>query len=206
MKRQLLVCVLLLSAAAFAQGPPSPGMMPGPGAGKDMIFISRGPGPEHGPMGMGPMGRWWKNSDIVKKVGVSDEQVQKIEQIFQDHRLKLIDVRASLEKEEVRLQPMIEADSPNDKQIMAQIDRVANARAELEKANAQMMLDIRHVLTLDQWKKLQSVQPHGPMPMHTRGAREMGAPGGDGVVTGGKIDGPGPIAIPADPGEGPASQ
>jgi hypothetical protein len=47
--------------------------------------------------------------------------------------------------------------------VIAQVDRIAAARAELEKANAQMLLGIRRVLTLDQWKKLQSLQPvHGP--------------------------------------------
>jgi protein CpxP len=203
MRTRLLLPMLLLSVAAFAQGPQSLGP-DGPGPEKNMIFIQRGhgPGPEHGPMG--PMGRWWKNSDVVKQVGVSDEQIKKIEQIFQDHRLKLIDVRAALEKEEVRLQPMIEADSPNDQQIMAQIDRVANARATLEKANAQMLLDIRHILTVDQWKKLQSIQPRGPMPMHI-GARMM-EPGMDGMKmdgarTGGPTSGPGVVTAPARPGE-----
>jgi hypothetical protein len=39
---------------------------------------------------------------------------------------------------------------------------VAQARAELEKANARMLLGIRRVLNQDQWKKLQEApqQPH----------------------------------------------
>jgi hypothetical protein len=36
---------------------------------------------------------------------------------------------------------------------------VAQARAELEKANARMLLGIRRVLTPDQWKKLQAETP-----------------------------------------------
>ena len=50
--------------------------------------------------------------------------------------------------------------------VLAQIDRIAQARAELEKANARMLLGLRGVLTLDQWKKLQAEGPsrHGEHP------------------------------------------
>ena len=102
-------------------------------------------------------GKWWKDSALMKKVGVSDEQVQRIEKIFQDHRLQLIDLHAALEKQEVILEPMVEADQPDEAQVIAQIDKVAQARANLEKSNALMLLAIRRVLTVDQWKKLRDL-------------------------------------------------
>jgi Spy/CpxP family protein refolding chaperone len=103
----------------------------------------------------------------MRKLGVSDEQVQKIEKIFQDHRLQLIDLHAALEKQEAILDPLIEADQPDESQVIAQIDKVAQARANLEKSNAQMLLAIRRVLTVDQWKKLRdqpgiALAPTGP--------------------------------------------
>ena len=109
------------------------------------------------------MGRWWKNSELVQKLGINDSQIQQMEQVFQENRLKLIDVRAELERQEARLEPLVEADHPDESQVIAQIDKIAASRAELEKAMAQMSLAVRRVLTLDQWKKLQTLQPaHGP--------------------------------------------
>jgi Spy/CpxP family protein refolding chaperone len=105
------------------------------------------------------MGRWWKNPEMVEKLGVTADQQKKMDDIFQQHRLKLIDVTAAVEREEVTLQPMMEADQPDEARIVAQIDKVAQARAELEKANARMLLGIRRVLTPDQWKKLQAETP-----------------------------------------------
>jgi Spy/CpxP family protein refolding chaperone len=102
-------------------------------------------------------GKWWKNSALMTKIGVSDEQVQKIEKIFQDHRLDLVDLHAVLEKQEAILDPLIEADQPDESQVITQIDKVAQARANLEKSNAQMLLAIRRVLTVDQWKKLRDL-------------------------------------------------
>ncbi len=121
--------------------------------GGPMVTAMAGPG-----MGMGGPGhgRWWKNPDLAQKLGLSDDQISKMDKIFQDHRLKLIDLHATLEKQEVILEPMIDADHPDETQVLAQIDKVAQARAELEKANARMLLGIRNVLTPDQWKKLQA--------------------------------------------------
>ena len=105
------------------------------------------------------MGRWWKDPQMVEKLGVTADQQKKMDDIFQQHRLKLIDVTAAVEREEVTLEPMMAADQPDEAKIVAQIDKVAQARAELEKANARMLLGIRRILTPDQWKKLQAEQP-----------------------------------------------
>jgi Spy/CpxP family protein refolding chaperone len=146
-----------------AQMGPGPEGLPGPEV-KQRVIIRRGEGGNVMYRTMPNEGRWWKNSEMVKQVGVSDAQVQQMEKIFQDNRIHLIDAKAELERQEARLEPLMEADNPDDKQITAQIDKVATARAGLEKTNALMLLAIRRVLTMDQWKKLQSLQPpNGPM-------------------------------------------
>ena len=141
---------------------PPPGM---PGETHIVIRTMHGSGEDVMYKVMPNQGRWWKNSEMVKQVGVSDAQVQQMERIFQDNRIHLIDAKAELERQEARLEPLMEADNPDDKQISAQIDKVAMARAGLEKTNALMLLSIRRVLNVDQWKKLQSMQPPGPMKM-----------------------------------------
>ncbi len=151
---RFLLPILLISALALAQGPPPPPGPPGPGPGGNRMMMHQ--------RGMRGLGRWWKNADVVKQVGISDEQVQKMEQIFQQHRLKLIDLKANLERDEVKLQPLVEADNPNEQAVMSQIDKVAAARAELEKSNAAMMFAIRRVLTPEQWKKLQDLKAQRP--------------------------------------------
>ncbi len=92
---------------------------------------------------------------MAQKLGLTADQQKKMDEIFQQHRLKLIDLNASLQKEEAILEPLVESDQPEESKIATQIDRVAQARAELEKANARMLLGIRRVLNPDQWKKLQ---------------------------------------------------
>jgi Spy/CpxP family protein refolding chaperone len=109
-----------------------------------------------GPGGMG--GRWWDNPQLASDLNLSADQKKKMDDIFQQNRLKLIDLHASLQKEEVTLEPLMGADSPDEGRILAQIDRVAQARAELEKSNARMLLAMRQVLTQDQWTKLKAAR------------------------------------------------
>lgn len=104
----------------------------------------------------GLSGRWWYNPQIARSLSLTPDQQKKMDDVFQQSRLKLIDLTAALDKEEAMLEPLVEADQPDAPKIRAQIDRIAQARAELEKANANMLLGIRLILTPAQWKERQA--------------------------------------------------
>jgi Spy/CpxP family protein refolding chaperone len=134
--------------------PPAPPRSPQPGHG-----------PGHGMMMPGPAGKWWSNPELARRLNLTADQQKKMDEVFQQHRLRLIDLHAALEREDAILDPLMEAASPDDSKALPQIDRVAQARAELEKANARLLLGLRHVLTPEQWKMLESEEhggPHGP--------------------------------------------
>src|SRR6201993_3928781 len=155
------------------------------------------PGPppmERAFRGGGP-GRWWDNPNVAQQVGITDDQKKKMDDIFQQNRLRLIDLKAAVEKQEAIMQPMIQADQPDEAKILSQIDAIAQARAELEKANARMLLGIRTVLTPDQWKKFRALA-HSRMENRGR----WGEPGpGMGHGLGHGMAGPEGGAPPAPP-------
>ena len=167
-----------------APPPPPLAAMQGPGLGGSM---DRGPMEAHRPpmeraFRMGPRGRWWNNPDVAQKLGLSADQQKKMDDIFLQSRLKLIDQHAAVEKDEAILEPLLSAEQPDETRILAQIDKVAQSRAELEKANARMLLGLRGVLTTAQWKTLQTLGRsdrfgrRGPDDM--RGPRGRRAPDG----------------------------
>jgi len=163
------------------------GMMQGRGNGPSNF---RG-GPErmsnHSKMGGGmeagfhiaPSGMWWRSPMVVQRLTLTPEQTKKMDGIFEQSRLQLIDLKANVEKQNAILEPLLSANPPDTTKAMAQIDKVAEARAELEKADAKMLLGIRGVLTPDQWTKLHA----------GGGAGGLGGPGG--VGTPGGAGGPG---------------
>ena len=143
----------LMAQPMMVDAPPAP--LQGPGMDGPMA-------PHRPPMErafrMGPRGRWWNNPEVAQKLGLSADQQKKMDDIFQQSRLKLIDEHAAVEKEEAILEPLLSAEQPDETRILAQIDKVAQSRAELEKANARMLLGLRGVLTTAQWKTLQTLR------------------------------------------------
>lgn len=97
---------------------------------------------------------WWRSANIASMLQLTPAQVKQMEETFQQHRLRLIDLNAALEKEEVTLEPMVAADRLDEGKVTAQIDRVAQARADLEKYRGRMLVGIRKVLEPEQWRKL----------------------------------------------------
>jgi Spy/CpxP family protein refolding chaperone len=153
-----------------------------------------GQGPGDGQAGFGgpPMmhnfhehrfGRWWDDSMLAQKLNITADQKQKMDSIYEQYKLKLIDLNANLQKQQVLLEPMIASDNPDRAKTLAQIDAVVDARAALEKANADMLFSIRETLTADQWKMLKSMRwghrmdrRGGPQGHRTWQKREQGPP------------------------------
>lgn len=104
------------------------------------------------------MGKWWKNSEIVTKLKLSEAQVVRIEQCFLNHRKELADANAELKQREAKLKTLMQADPLDEAAIRAQTERVSAGRSALEKANASIMLSIRKELTKDQWGKLEEIR------------------------------------------------
>jgi periplasmic protein CpxP/Spy len=165
-----LAASLVASGMAVAQGPGGPGGMDGDHG------MSRPP--MERTFHDGQFGRWWENPKIATAIGLTDDQKKKMDDIYQQHRLNLVDLHATLEKQELQMHPLIEADQPDEGQVLAQIDKVAQARAELEKADARMLFDVRKTLTADQWQKLKALHAQHRADMMRRGPGGPGTPGG----------------------------
>jgi periplasmic protein CpxP/Spy len=154
LKLGIAIAGALLPGTAMAQAPG--GSAPGGGFGDHRPPFERAMGGDHG--------RWWNNPKTVERLKLTDTQRKAMDDTLQQHRSTLIDLRASLQKSELELEPMMKEDQPNESQILAQIDKVAQARAELEKANARFLLEIRSKLTPEQWKQMEAdraARPHG---------------------------------------------
>jgi Spy/CpxP family protein refolding chaperone len=168
-----LVCSLLLAAPlAMAQNPGGPGQPDFPHRGE-----MRG-GPEGGRgMGILPHGMWWKNPDTIKNLNITPDQQKQLDKIVLDTRLQLIQMHATLEEEQVKLEPILNSSPFDESRAFAQISHIADLRAELEKTNAKMLLGLRGVLSADQWTKLQAERqarhqgagPEGQRPNWRRG-------------------------------------
>ncbi len=151
---RILATTLMFVGIGFAQMP-TPPMPPGPMPQGPTFHVFTG-GHQH----IGAP-EWWRNPEIAQKIGITDAQLEKLNQLAFDDHMKMIDVRAALEREELKLRHLMDASTLDENQILAQIDKVATQRAQIEKAQVQMMLAVRRVLTPEQLKKFREVSPFG---------------------------------------------
>ena len=173
-----LAIVMLLApglAAGQAEGPPPDSPVGGVVVASSWLVAQAAPlfppgpwpQPPRPPRGLGPgMGAWWTNAEIVKKLGLSETQVTRIEQTFMQSLLRLVDLRADLEKQELQLRPLLDVDRPDEARVAAQLDLITIARGKLEKEHAMMMLAMRGALSIEQWKAFQQERgrPGAPPP------------------------------------------
>jgi len=96
---------------------------------------------------------WW-NSEVAHDLHLSDAQHAQIHQIVSSYRDKLIDARANVQKAEGDLQDILNSDHIDLAKAQPTIDKLANARAESTRVFTNMSLQLRSVLTLDQWHEL----------------------------------------------------
>jgi|HubBroStandDraft_1064217.scaffolds.fasta_scaffold05164_5 protein CpxP len=199
-----LAAVPLVGGFAIAQAPAggpgsAPGVAPGgPGFGEHRPPMERAFRLD------GMHGQFWNNPKVVEKLQLTEEQRKDMDQAWLEQREKLVDMKGAVDKAELEMEPLMRADQPNETAILAQIDKIASARAELEKANARFLLAIRAKLTPDQWKQVQDFREH-PMPhgQWNRGGpnAHFRAPGQPQPPNGGSQQG---VPPPAPPQGGPS--
>jgi Spy/CpxP family protein refolding chaperone len=179
MKTKLSVLVLtLVSTMGLAQGPTAgPGGPPMRDQKQIMVFKHE-------------LGAWWKNSKVAEKLNLTDTQIKDLESAFYQHRLKLVDLGAEMQKADMKLQQMLDADTVDETAVNTQVDQVLAARGKMEREFTNMNLTFRKILTLEQWKQLRSLQGEQ---MHDRiFMRHAPGPGGPGAGPGVGEPGPGP--------------
>jgi len=134
-------------------GPGGPGGSPAPAAG------SRGStGTTHSSLQLGPVGRWWDDKTVVKTIGLRKEQQQKMDAIFNANKPTIVASYKAFLSEQSKLDSLNKDPNVDKARLFAAIDSVSQARASLQKATSQMLLQIRGEMDPDQISKLEKLQ------------------------------------------------
>jgi hypothetical protein len=147
-----------------AGGPPGGGMPPSGGMPSN-TGVSGAPMPNtsrenntmstvHSGLQLGPPGRWWDDKHYVKALHLRSEQQKRMDSLFEQNKASLVSKYQALQQEESKMEALSHADALDEGALFAQIDRVAQARADLEKANTHLMLQVRKEMDADQTARL----------------------------------------------------
>ena len=96
---------------------------------------------------------WW-NSPVAEDLGLSGAQKAKIHQIVRSYRDRLFDVRNTSQKAEAELEDILNDPDVTIDTAKPVIEKVAAARSNAQRVFLEMSVQLRSVLTLDQWRTL----------------------------------------------------
>jgi Spy/CpxP family protein refolding chaperone len=127
-------------------------------------------------------GEMFRMKDFREEIGLSDQQLAKIEEMKYQRRLSAIDLRASLEKERLEMEKLM-ADAKFDRnKIFKQAEKVAELEKQMTLARIQGRLDMMELLTAEQRDKIKDMRHERPMMRRSKeGDRDdrPGKPQGD---------------------------
>lgn len=94
--------------------------------------------------------KWWQNDRFKRDLSLTEDQVTRIEEIFQALQPTFKSQKDVLDKQESRLSKVITDPASDEGDVLRVIERVESARSELSKSRTLMAFRIRRVLTDDQ--------------------------------------------------------
>lgn len=104
-----------------------------------------------------PQGRWWERAEVARRIGLTDEQMTKLDAVLIQHARVMVDLKAEVERAELDLQVASDGEPFNAAQARAAFDRLLQARAKLEKERFELLVGQRQILSPQQWKDLREL-------------------------------------------------
>ena len=105
-------------------------------------------------------GRWWQSQRFQRELGLTPEQIARIEGIYQSTTPLLRAQKQAFDRREEKLSKVI-ADPKSDEAMVVQAtDRLEAARNEMGRTRTLMIFRIRRVLTDEQHVKLNAMHEH----------------------------------------------
>lgn len=101
-----------------------------------------------------PPGKWWKRPRVVESLALTAEQQEKLEATFAKNRRAFIDLKADVEKRQLDLEELLTKKGTDSKKISDATDALEQSRGRLGKARMMMIVEMKTILTEEQWKKI----------------------------------------------------
>jgi hypothetical protein len=106
----------------------------------------------------GPVGRWWDDPAVVKRIGLRKDQRKKMDIIFNANKPAILASYKDYLRKESNLDLMGKDPQVDHARLIAAIDEVSQALASLQKITTQMLLQIRRQMDPNQIAKLERLQ------------------------------------------------
>lgn len=101
-----------------------------------------------------PAGKWWKRPPVVESLKITPEQQERLDEVFSKNRRAFVDLKADVDRRTIDLEDLLAARDLDARKARAASDALEQARARLGRARTMMVVEMRGILTEEQWLRI----------------------------------------------------
>lgn len=121
-----------------------------------------------------PPGKWWQRPEVIQQLQLTNEQQNRLDEIFRNAANDLIDAKAAVEKLQIAIRGELDRSQVRKTELLRIAGQLSAARGTLFERELTMLVDMRAVLNDQQWTRLR--QHLDRMQDDRRGQRPGGGP------------------------------
>jgi hypothetical protein len=103
-----------------------------------------------------PPGKWWQRPEVVRELQLSNDQQEKLDDIFRSAANGLIDAKGEVEKLEIALRGELDKQQIQRAAVLRIARQLNEARGRRFEQELAMLVDMRAVLNDQQWTKMRN--------------------------------------------------
>ena len=125
----------------------------GIGMARDAGFGTKGPGHGKGNIGI-PHGKWWKMPKVSDKLALTLEEKEKLDNMYLQHRRKMIDLLSQVAKERLELEHILDSSAFTAAAGMDRFKNLQEAYTILAIERFRFLAQVRELLGLERFQEL----------------------------------------------------
>ncbi len=101
-----------------------------------------------------PRGKWWQNPKLSSVIKVSEEEKQKLDELYIESRRNFIKLKSAVQLERFELEVLMEKDPLDEAKLLEQYRKMDDARDSLGTERFRFLLEVRKILGAERFQTL----------------------------------------------------
>lgn len=103
-----------------------------------------------------PPGKWWRRPELIQQLQLTADQQERLDEVFRGAANELIDTKADIEKLHVAIRGELDRPQLRKTELQRLATQLSAARGRLFERELMMLVDMRGVLTDQQWTRIRT--------------------------------------------------
>ena len=103
-----------------------------------------------------PPGKWWRRPELIQQLQLTADQQERLDEVFRGAANELIDTKADVEKLHVAIRGELDRPQLRKGELQRLAGQLSAARGRLFERELMMLVDMRGVLTDQQWTRIRT--------------------------------------------------